>query len=99
MATSWRKVLLSEDQKKTIFADIKNYVGQLRQPALRTQGMVCSAMQNAALGYRIGSRLFGPLSHNNFHPLIPTGCNEAQRVRTKGVRYGSGQPYKPVCHL
>lgn len=71
LAVAWMtEGFLSADQKKTIFEIIMRYMGQLRELTPPTQDIVASALQNAAYDYRIGSRFFGPFSHDDFHSLL-----------------------------
>ncbi|QPG97625.1 hypothetical protein C2857_006631 [Epichloe festucae Fl1] len=68
--TAWRKEgRLSQDQKKTIFSDIKEYVSILRELQPPAEDLVASVLQNPAYDVRIGARFFGPFNHHEFHSL------------------------------
>ncbi|KAJ4265308.1 hypothetical protein NW762_004593 [Fusarium torreyae] len=60
---------LSTGQRDTIFADIKQHLGCLRDLQPPAQNLVSSAFQNPAYDVRIGYRFFGPMSHDEFHSL------------------------------
>ncbi|KAF7552900.1 hypothetical protein G7046_g7265 [Stylonectria norvegica] len=68
--TAWRtEGRLSQDQKKTIFADIKEYISILRELQPPAGDLVASALGNPAYDCRIGARFFGPFNHRDFHSL------------------------------
>lgn len=68
--TAWRtEGRLSQDQKKTIFGDIKEYVCILRELQPPAEHLVASALNNPVYDARIGARFFGPFNHRDFHSL------------------------------
>lgn len=58
---------LSTQQRDTIFADLKQHLSRLRDLPPPAEDIVCSAFQNPAYDCRIGSRFFGPITHQEFH--------------------------------
>ncbi|POR36271.1 Uncharacterized protein TPAR_03529 [Tolypocladium paradoxum] len=70
LAVAWMEGDLSADDKKTIIAELKDYVGQLRRLVPPVQGVVASASHSDILDCRIGPRLLGPLSHDEFHAFL-----------------------------
>ena len=89
--TAWRNEgRLTPDQKKAIFADIKNYVSILRQLNPPKEDFVASALQNPAYDCRVGARYFGPFSHDDFHSLI------RGHIRMEGVAPWLGEEVAKV---
>ncbi|KFH45487.1 hypothetical protein ACRE_036600 [Hapsidospora chrysogenum ATCC 11550] len=94
LSHAWRT--LTSDQKKTIFADIKQYVSILRELPPPKEDLVSSAFQNPAQDGRIGSRFFGPMNHGEFHRLtrrhpfgeVPAWAlgHEVEKVHTSTYR-------------
>lgn len=68
LSRAWRT--LAPDQKKTIFADIKQYVSILRQLPPPKEDLVSSALQNPTHDSRVGARFFGPMNQREFHSLL-----------------------------
>ncbi|KAH7175286.1 kinase-like domain-containing protein [Dactylonectria macrodidyma] len=60
---------LSNIQRDTIFADIKQHISSLRKLQPPAEDIVSSALQNPAYDCRIGARFYGPLNHVEFHSL------------------------------
>lgn len=69
LENAWLDDSLTLDEKKTIFADIKQYVSILRELQPPKADLVSSALQNPAYDIRIGSRFFGPFNVRDFHSL------------------------------
>lgn len=71
LAVAWMKEgFLSDEQKKSIMKDIGNYVAQLRELEPPKSGTVSSALGKPVHDCRIGSRPFGPMSHDDLHSLV-----------------------------
>lgn len=69
--TAWRTDgRLTPNQKRTIFADIKEYISILRELQPPAEDLVASALQNPAYDCRVGARYFGPFNHHDFHSLV-----------------------------
>jgi len=92
----WVRDRLTLDEKKTIFADVKQYFSILRELAPPKDDLVSSAFQNPAYDGRIGSRFFGPMNHHEFHRLtrrhpfgeVPASAlgHEVEKVHTSTYR-------------
>lgn len=67
---AWGRGRLTPDQKKTIFADIKEYVSALRALPPPAEDVVGSALQNPLYDTRVGDRFFGPFGVDDFHSLL-----------------------------
>ncbi|TWU73130.1 hypothetical protein ED733_001180 [Metarhizium rileyi] len=71
LGIAWKtKGYLSEDQKRMISADIKEYISLLRELPPPAEDLVASALQNPAYDIRVGARFFGPFTHCDFHTLL-----------------------------
>ena len=69
--TAWnREDRLTPDRKKTVFADVREYVSILRELQPPSEDIVASALQNAAYESRVGARFFGLFNHHDFHSLL-----------------------------
>jgi thiamine kinase-like enzyme len=94
LSRAWRT--LTSDQKRTIFADIKQYVSILRQLPPPKEDLVSSAFQNPARDARVGSRFFGPMNQREFHSLLRSNLimeevtrffgKEAEKLHTSTYR-------------
>ncbi|KYK60859.1 hypothetical protein DCS_01997 [Drechmeria coniospora] len=73
LAVAWAGSLLAEDERTTIVAEVKEVVDELRNLAPPEDGIVSSARQNGILDCRIGPRLVGPFSNDDFHSLLRGG--------------------------
>ena len=71
LGTAWRvDDFLSADEKRSIFADIKQSVAALRDLKPPREDLVSSAFENPAYDGRVGYRFYGPCSHGDFHSLL-----------------------------
>lgn len=70
LAIAWTDGDLSADDKEAILTELSDYIGQLRSLVPPAQGVVASAMHGGILDCRIGPKLLGPLSHDDFHAFL-----------------------------
>lgn len=70
LADAWIDGVLSDEQKANIFADIKNYVGQLRELKPPKDDVVSSVSGIGIWDIRIGPKLVGPFNHEEFQSFL-----------------------------